>query len=254
MVMLFGTAGQASTLETCRESGALSDAAEACKQVLETSDLSEHAKAEIYYNLGVIALGEANNTMNNYYFSRQQGQKVDLEGYVQRRENFLDQAVEEFSKAIELQPDNRDAIIAHAGACALKEDWQCAADGFRNAIRLNHDVVRLLNSRGTALFMLGLHNEALDDFGEAIRREPEEPDAYINRALVLERVGRTAGAVQSLRKAIDLGASRNLDKDLERMTSGPAATEGDPMRNNIEVTFRAVVTRGSVVVLGLGLR
>jgi predicted O-linked N-acetylglucosamine transferase (SPINDLY family) len=60
----------------------------------------------------------------------------------------------------------------------------------------------LYNNRGSALLALERHREALENYDEAIRLNPEFADAYCNRGNALQRLKQYAAAVENYDKSI----------------------------------------------------
>ena len=55
---------------------------------------------------------------------------------------------------------------------------------YNEAIRLNPDFASAYTNRGVANSKLGKHKEAITNYNEAIRLEPDSPEAYTNRGAV----------------------------------------------------------------------
>lgn len=68
------------------------------------------------------------------------------------------------------------------GSCHLaQKDYDAALRAYDRALKLRPGAAYVLTRRGETLFNLGRHEEALTDFGEAIRSNPRFTDAYLNR-------------------------------------------------------------------------
>ena len=117
-------------------------------------------------------------------------------GVAEHQNNNLDDAINYYTKARSLDPDN-PTIYRHRGAAYRdKGDYDRAIDDFREVIRLNRDDAQAYNDLGHAYYMRGLRNQAIDDFNtaiddfnRAIQLDPDYTDAYFNRGDAYKRKG-----------------------------------------------------------------
>ena len=121
-----------------------------------------------------------------------------------RTEQF-DRAVEDMNAALRLG-DDAPAFAhsvrgrAHSG---LKE-WGDAIQDFDEAIKLNPNVGQFFMFRGIALNARRQFRKALDDFNEALRLQPNLPMAYHHRAVSKGHLGDPAGAAADREQAKSL--------------------------------------------------
>ncbi len=85
--------------------------------------------------------------------------------------------------------------------------WSQAVDEYEQAIRLNPDFAEAYNNRGAARRALGDLEAAVADFTEAIRLKDDLAVAHVNVASVLLDLGRTEEAVRHLERAFSLPLS-----------------------------------------------
>ena len=97
----------------------------------------------------------------------------------------FDEAVEEFSKYIELFPRMADAFIGRGIAYCVLEQFERGIEDFNEAIRLEPDNAGAYCNRGIARFELDDPERALQDYNEAIRLEPGEITFHQNKGLLL---------------------------------------------------------------------
>ncbi len=58
----------------------------------------------------------------------------------------------------------------------------------------------------------------MEDYDEAIRLNPQDADAYANRAIAYTLLGKDAEANRDVDRAVELGFNRSvLDSDIERL-------------------------------------
>ena len=78
-------------------------------------------------------------------------------------------------------------------------DPEAALDSLDEALKLEPDYPQALIRRGLALSQLGYADDAFDDLTRAIRLEPSA-EAYLSRAICLLQQGNTVGAAQGPRR------------------------------------------------------
>jgi lipoprotein NlpI len=107
-----------------------------------------------------------------------------------------DRALDEYSEAIRLSPDNAQFYNDRAQRYSDRNDYPHAIADYDVAIRLNSGYSRAFNGRGLAYYFSGDNAHALEDFNEAIRQDPNYGQAINNRGNAEVRDG-------SLDRAID---------------------------------------------------
>ncbi len=94
---------------------------------------------------------------------------------------------------------------------AKKGETEQAILNFNKAIELNPDNAKAYNNRGQAYITQGNLEEALQDFTRAIAVDPSYAKAYNRRALTYYELKDYENAWADVRKAESLGAMVNLD-------------------------------------------
>jgi tetratricopeptide (TPR) repeat protein len=120
----------------------------------------------------------------------------------QVRGNF-DEAIRFYSKAIKSEELKDNTIIAYVnrGKCyEAKGLLDNAIDDYTKAISLEMNNALHFTSRGAAYLKKGYLDRAIDDFSEAIRLNPDNIYAYKNRAIAYEKKGLRAYAAEDLKK------------------------------------------------------
>ena len=132
------------------------------------------------------------------YFRR--GFRASSEGHTQ-------EAVKEYSKAIELDPSfasayhNRGILYNNLG------EQQKALDDYNKAIELDPSYAFAYNGRGNVYRNLGEQQKALDDYNKAIELDPSFAYAYNGRGNVYSDLGEQQKALDDYNKAIELDSS-----------------------------------------------
>ncbi|MCI8720970.1 MAG: tetratricopeptide repeat protein [Oscillospiraceae bacterium] len=132
------------------------------------------------------------------YFRR--GFRASSEGHTQ-------EAVKEYSKAIELDPSfasayhNRGILYNNLG------EQQKALDDYNKAIELDPSYAFAYNGRGNVYRGFGERQKALDDYNKAIELDPSFAYAYNGRGNVYSDLGEQQKALDDYNKAIELDSS-----------------------------------------------
>ena len=120
-----------------------------------------------------------------------------------------DAAIQAFSSAIEIIPQDYQAYNYRGVAWALKENYNKALADYDKAIEIRPRYAEAYNNRGFARTQLGDLNNALNDYARALKINPFFVDAYNNMAWVLATCAdhrfRDGGhAVRLAQKAVEL--------------------------------------------------
>ena len=124
-------------------------------------------------------------------------------GHVLRLKGEGEEAIKELSRSIDLDPTNDTAFLNRAICFAAIEKYDQAILDLDAYLRLksDNDAYRF---RGTLLNEAGRFDEAIKDFGEAIRLDPADAGAYAGRAESWMRKGEHQRVVQDTTKAIEI--------------------------------------------------
>ena len=119
----------------------------------------------------------------------------------------VDEAIGDFSRAIELKPDFTEAYNNRGNAYVDKGDFIEAVDDFTISIGLQPDFAEAYRNRGVAYLNKGDFNLALEDFDKAIQLDPDNADFHISRGGANKIKGDLENAARDLNKAIHLNPS-----------------------------------------------
>lgn len=113
-------------------------------------------------------------------------------------------AISDLNKTIELNPKNENAYTNRGEAYYNLGNYAQALKDVNKAIELNPQFVKAYNTRGITYANSGNYQKALNEFNMAIALDPEYADAYYNSGLVYQRLGNSEKALLYLNKAAEL--------------------------------------------------
>ena len=114
------------------------------------------------------------------------------------------QAIEQYDKSIELNPNYANAYNNRGTAKnSLGQHVEAIAD-YDEVIRLNPDHALAYTNRGVAKDSLGEHKDAITDYNQAIRLKPDYAEAYNNRGNAKDCLGQHVDAINDYNQAIRL--------------------------------------------------
>jgi tetratricopeptide (TPR) repeat protein len=109
-------------------------------------------------------------------------------GVAQRQRGQFQNAIDDYTRALELQRDNVLAFANRGLAFAKWERYEQAIIDFDRAIALAPSDPRLFLIRGNANFDQGAFEDAIKDYDEALQIQPQFREAAINRRHAYERL------------------------------------------------------------------
>ena len=118
--------------------------------------------------------------------------------------NKYDEALADYNKAIDLKPDDVDAYCNRGSIYGKLGKINEAFADFSKAIDLKPDFAVAYTGRGVAFWYLGKYNKAIVDFNKAIELKPDYVRAYNNRGNVYGKLGKYNEAIADFNKAIEL--------------------------------------------------
>ena len=136
-------------------------------------------------------------------------QKGMLPEWVFQQGNFfmmlgqMDRAIEAYSYAITLNPNNVDAYLNRGVTYGNKGDSERAMADFNRAIELNPDDAAAYNNRGIAHREMDEPVLSIEDFNKAIQLKPNYAVAYNNRGVTYGEKGDSERAMADFNKAIE---------------------------------------------------
>lgn len=115
-----------------------------------------------------------------------------------------DRAIEEYSEALRIRPDNAQYRNDRARLYVAKDDFPAAIADYDQAIQFNSGYSTAFNGRGLAYYFSGDDAHALSDFNTAIGQDPHYGQAINNRGNVEVRDGALDHAIDDYSAAVPL--------------------------------------------------
>jgi tetratricopeptide (TPR) repeat protein len=133
------------------------------------------------------------------------------------------QDILDYSKAIEIDPNNAEAYYRRGLAYAKQGQrdynnkvlWNRAISDFSKAIEINARYAEAYNNRGLAYTANSDYDKAISDFTKVIEIEPKNAEAYSNRGYANEIKSKYAQAILDFSKVIEIDQS-NAEAHLRR--------------------------------------
>ncbi len=111
-------------------------------------------------------------------------------------------AIEDFSQAIELNPNYVNAYYNRGIVRYILGDNKGAIADFNEVLRINPNLFQAYVNRGNARDDSGDSQGAIADYNEALRINPSDSKAYYNRGVTRSRLGDNKGAIADYNEAL----------------------------------------------------
>ncbi|WP_457554252.1 SPOR domain-containing protein [Desulfobacula sp.] len=125
-------------------------------------------------------------------------------GVLQLKQGHYQQAADEFSKLIQLAPDNADAYKNRGVVRMNQKKYDLAIKDFQTAKKIFPKLHGLYSNLGVAWFYKRDYNKAIKNYNAAIKTDPQNHVAYFNRALCFAELNKNKEAIDDLSKTLAL--------------------------------------------------
>jgi len=115
-----------------------------------------------------------------------------------------DQAIEQFTKAIQIDPKDAQAHYQRGLSFVAQNEYEDAIVDYNNALQLNPKFHLAYYHRGIAHQLLGQHDKAIADYTRTLKLEPRMAVAYRHRGQALQAKGDSARAQADFEEAARL--------------------------------------------------
>ena len=115
-----------------------------------------------------------------------------------------DRAIEDYTKAMELNPNLAEAHHNRGVTYGKKEEYDLAIGDFNRAIELNPNLAEAYYNRGGAYVRIGNYEYAITDCTKAIELNPNDAEAYNNRGVAHSKKEEYDRAIEDFDEAIEM--------------------------------------------------
>jgi len=148
---------------------------------------------------------------------RAEAQKWFNRAYDEYQKGNNENAIEYYTKAIELNPDYAKAYNNRGVAYDVLKEYEKAISDYNKAIELNPEDAKAYYNIGLAYSNLKDYEKAISDYNKAIELNPEDAKAYYNIGLAYSNLKDYEKAISDYNKAIELNpkyvmAHKNLSE------------------------------------------
>ena len=186
-----------------------------CTEIIDLEQ-ETHEKAHAYVQRGVAYLHKRHFDQAIVDFTKALELKVDYaEAYCERGVAYgvkgdLDQAIADFTKALELKVDYAEAYHNRGVVYDLKDDLDQAIVNFNEALRIDPDDAEPHRGCGIAWSKKGDHDRAIACFSKAVELRPTDAMMYVDRGIAYDERGDHDQAIADFSKATNLDPTNGL--------------------------------------------
>ncbi|MGB4846665.1 MAG: tetratricopeptide repeat protein, partial [Saprospiraceae bacterium] len=119
-------------------------------------------------------------------------------------ENKFKEAMDDYTKAIELKPGYNVALVNRGNILRGSSQYDAALHDYNSAIEATPNFSIAYFNRGILYMNQQKNEEALNDFTKAIEYKPGYYKAYSNRGVIYTNLKRYADAIEDYSKAIEI--------------------------------------------------
>ena len=151
---------------------------------------------------------KATNSKEGSMFKRlfaSPSQRFYFAGKDQVLQGDFEKAIQSFSKAIEVDPENEEAYFLRGNAYNDSGRPELALKDYTAVLERNPDDQLALYNRSLAYLSLQQFDQASEDLSRLIQLAPEEPNGYNLRSVVNSQKGEYSLAVADATRVIELG-------------------------------------------------
>src|SRR5688572_17450241 len=133
------------------------------------------------------------------------------QGVINYHTGNLQQAIQDFDRAIELDPNLAVAYGYRGTAYYLLEDLEQAKQNYTKAIELDPGFADAYYNRGRIYYESSALNEAIDDFTEAIELKPDDAQVHYYRGYAYFTSKNYEAALNDFERALDIDPNLSLE-------------------------------------------
>ena len=125
-------------------------------------------------------------------------------GSVLKDKGDLGAAIKSYERALKIKPNFSEALFNCANVQKLRGDFKAAVAGYKAAIAIKPEYAFAHLNLGILLYEMGNIASAIDSYKHALQIKPDFPEAYNNLGSALRDLGNYGPAIDSYNKALVL--------------------------------------------------
>ncbi len=129
-------------------------------------------------------------------------ENYNLLGIVYMAEGSLDNAIDSFKKALDIDPEFTYAMNNLGSVYFIKRDMAEAENAYNKVLSINPNHAEAMNNLGNVYSNTGREDEALGLYKKALEKKPEYPDALENLGNLYRRRGQNNEAIGCYKEAL----------------------------------------------------
>ena len=141
-------------------------------------------------------------TNNKNVLDLERSRELFLDGYIKSESNDHKQAIEYYTEAIRINPNNFYAFLNRAFSRHQIKDNPGAWDDLNRALEINPNDGIAAYNRAIVNWKLGHQLSSIKDYSRAINKNIELKNAYAVRGILKSNIGDAEGACSDWKKAI----------------------------------------------------
>ena len=116
----------------------------------------------------------------------------------------LEAAIESYKQALKIKPDYAEAYYNMGIALKGKGDLEAAIESYKQALKIKPDYAEAYNNMGSALNDKGDLEAAIESYKQALKIKPDYAEAYSNMGIALKDKGDLEAAIESYKQALKI--------------------------------------------------
>jgi tetratricopeptide (TPR) repeat protein len=126
------------------------------------------------------------------------------QGYYFASKGQYDQAISDYTKALEINPRYIEAYNNRGLAYASKGQYDEAISDYNKALKINPRYIEAYNNRGNAYLNKGQYDDAISDYNKILKIESRYAVAYYNRGVAYNAKDQYDQAISDFGKALEI--------------------------------------------------
>jgi tetratricopeptide (TPR) repeat protein/beta-lactamase regulating signal transducer with metallopeptidase domain len=126
------------------------------------------------------------------------------QGFSSLKQGKVEDAITQFNRAIDLDPEKAVAYAARGSAYFRLEKLDNAISDYNKAIAINPELEVAYQGRGSVYFLQGQLDNAISDYTRVIKLNPGLVNAYIDRGNIFQEQGKFDEAISDYSKVLEI--------------------------------------------------